>query len=310
MPSASAGIAARLYKPSLAWPAFLAAMPPSQRNFTLAMAASLFFHAILLSIHFRLPGALLRNAENALDVVLVNSKHAHKPKNAQVYAQTNLDGGGDSEQNDRATTPLPPSASTREGNDIIEAQRRVAQLEAEQKQIMTRLKAEAIQRTAPKQEKPAPKTPDLPTTTGLDLASRALAIARLEAQIDRQTNEYNKRPRKKFIGTRAEEYRFAQYVEDWRQKVERIGNLNYPDAAKGRLYGSLTLTVSIQSDGTLKDIEITRSSGVPLLDQAARRIVRMSAPYAAFPDDIKRDTDIIVIPRKWSFTREDQLQTQ
>jgi protein TonB len=274
------------------------------------MAASLIFHAILLSIHFHLPEALLRNTENALDVVLVNSKHAHKPKNAQVYAQTNLDGGGDSEKNDRATTPLPPSASTREGNEIIEAQRRVARLEAEQKQIMTRLKAEAIQRTAQKQDKPSPPSPEPTAISGLDLASRALAVARLEAQIDRQTNEYNKRPRKKNIGTRAEEYRFAQYVEDWRQKVERIGNLNYPEAAKGRWYGRVMLTVTILSDGTLKDVGINHSSGVPLLDSAARRIVRMAAPYAAFPDDIRRDTDIIEITRWWSFTREDQLQTQ
>ena len=303
-------VAARYPGPPFAWPAFLAVMPQSQRNFTLAVAASLLFHAILLSIHFRLPEALLRNTENALDVVLVNSKHAHKPKNAQVYAQTNLDGGGESEQNQRATTPLPPSLSTREGNDIIETQRRVAQLEAEQKRIMTRLKAEALQRTAQKQEKPLPPRPESVPLSGLDIANRALAIARLEAQIDRQTNKYNNRPHKKWIGTRAEEYRFAQYVEDWRQKIERIGNLNYPEAAKGRWYGSLTMTVTILSDGQLKDVEINHSSGVPLLDEAARRIVRMAAPFAAFPDNIKRDTDIIEITRKWAFTREDQLKPQ
>ena len=224
-------VAARYPGPPFAWPAFLAVMPQAQRNFTLAITASLVFHAIVLSIHFRLPEALLRNTENALDVVLVNSKHAHKPKNAQVYAQTNLDGGGDSEQNQRATTPLPPSVSTREGDDVIETQRRVAQLEAEQKRIMTRLKAEALQRTAQRQEKPLPPQPEPATLSGFDMANRALAIARLEAQIDRQTNQYNKRPRKKNIGIRAEEYRFARYVEDWRQKIERIGNLNYPDAA-------------------------------------------------------------------------------
>lgn len=301
---------ARQIKPAFATPAFLAAMPPAQRNFTLALTASLIFHAIVLSIHFRLPETLLRNTENALEVVLVNSKHAKKPKDAQVYAQTNLDGGGDSEKNDRATTPLPPSATIREGNDVVEMQRRVARLEAEQKRIMTRLKAEAIQRTAQEQQHPAPPQSEPASTSGLDLASRALAVARLEAQIDRQANEYNKRPRKKNIGTRAEEYRFAQYVEDWRQKVERIGNLNYPEAAKGRWYGSLTLTVIILSDGSLKDVEVNRSSGVPVLDEAARRIVRMSAPYATFPDDIKRDTDIIEITRKWTFTRADQLQTQ
>jgi protein TonB len=142
------------------------------------------------------------------------------------------------------------------------------------------------------------------------MATRALAVARLEAQIERQMNEYNKRPRVKNLGARTEEYRFAQYVEDWRQKIERIGNLNYPEAAKGRWYGSLTLTVIIKNSGELQDVEINRSSGIALLDQAAQRIVRMAAPYGAFPEDIRRDTDILTITRKWTFTREDLLQAQ
>lgn len=306
MLSTSAKSAARLLKIRLVVAAFIAATPP----ITLALTVSLVIHSVVLSVHFRLPEALLRNAENALDVVLVNSKHAHKPKNAQVYAQTNLDGGGDSENNERATTPLPPSAAAHEGNDVIEARQRVARLEAQQRQLMTQLKAKALTNAAPKHNDAPVRQQEQPAESGLDLASRAMAIARLEAQIDRQTNEYNKRPRKKNIGIRAEEYRFAQYVEDWRQKIERIGNLNYPDAAKGRLYGSLTMTVSILSDGQLKDVEINRSSGVPVLDDAARRIVRMASPYAAFPDNIKRDTDIIEITRKWTFTREDMMQTQ
>jgi TonB family protein len=144
--------------------------------------------------------------------------------------------------------------------------------------------------------------------TGADLASSALAIARIEGQISRQLEEYNQRPRKKFIGARVEEYRFAQYVEDWRQKIERIGNLNYPDAAKGRLYGSLVLTVIIKSNGDLDRVEINRSSGQRLLDDAARRIVQMSAPFAAFPEAIRRDTDVLEITRTWTFTNADRLK--
>jgi protein TonB len=140
------------------------------------------------------------------------------------------------------------------------------------------------------------------------MASSAMAIARLEGQIARQMEEYNQRPRKKFIGARVEEYRFAQYVEDWRQKIERIGNLNYPDAAKGRLYGSLVLTVVIKANGDLERVEVSRPSGQPLLDDAARRIVRMAAPYPAFPEAIRRDTDIIEITRTWTFTNADRLR--
>ena len=299
----------RRSKSTLTWPVPLAAMAPAQRNFTLALAASLFIHAIVLSIHFHLPQALLRNTENALDVVLVNSKHAHKPKDAQVYAQSNLDGGGESEQDQRATTFLPPTTATRDGNDVVETQRRVEQLESEQKQLMTRLKANVVVQAAKPQQE-APSAPQPPVVSGIDLASRALAVARLQAQIERQMNEYNKRPRVKNIGIRAEEVRYAQYVEDWRQKIERIGNLNYPDAAKGRWYGSLTLTVTLLNSGEVKEIEINRSSGVPVLDEAAKRIVRMSAPYAAFPENIRREYDELTITRKWTFTREDQLQTQ
>jgi len=157
------------------------------------------------------------------------------------------------------------------------------------------------------QERPAPQT--APNISGADLATNAMAIARLEAQIDRQTNEYNQRPRKKFIGARVEEYRFAQYVEDWRQKIERVGNLNYPDAAKGRLYGSLVLTVIIKANGDLERVEVSRSSGKKLLDDAARRIVQMAAPYGAFPESIQRDTDLLEITRTWTFTNADRLRS-
>jgi protein TonB len=137
---------------------------------------------------------------------------------------------------------------------------------------------------------------------------RNLEMERLEAQIRRQQQAYQERPRKKFIGARAEEYRFATYVDNWRQKVERVGNLNYPAEARARkIYGSLLLTVSIKADGEVETVEVERSSGHKLLDQAAVRIVRLSAPFDRFPDNIRRDTDIIHITRTWTFTRGDQV---
>lgn len=112
--------------------------------------------------------------------------------------------------------------------------------------------------------------------------SSALGMARLRGEIARQTDEYNKRPRVKHLGTRTQEYRFAQYMEEWRNKVERVGTLNYPEAAKGKLSGSLVLTVRIKSDGSVERVEIDRSSGHKLLDDAARRIVMMARPTALF----------------------------
>ncbi len=287
-------------------PAFLAAMDPPRRNLTLAFGASLLFHAALLAVRFTPPDFADRMRERALEVILVNSKSKARPDKAQAKAQTNLDGGGNTEDSRRAKTPLPPSPNTREGNELIEAQRKVAELEAQAQQQMTRLKGERS--VTLDRGKPEPNPSAEPTRSGLDLASSAMAIARLEGQIARQMEEYNQRPRKKFIGARVEEYRFAQYVEDWRQKIERIGNLNYPDAAKGRLYGSLVLTVVIKASGELERVEVSRPSGQPLLDDAARRIVRMAAPYAAFPDAIRRDTDILEITRTWTFTNADRLR--
>ena len=293
--------------PPLPMPAFLAAMDTARRNLTLALGASLLLHAVLLTIHFTPPDFIDKARERALDVILVNSKSKSRPDKAQARAQTSLDGGGNAEEDRRAKTPLPPSPNTKEGRELIEAQRRVAELEAQQRQqMLTQLKSEktlGADRTR-KDLAPAPE----PVRSGTDLASSALAIARIEGQISRQMEEYNQRPRKKFIGARVEEYRFAQYVEDWRQKIERIGNLNYPDAAKGRLYGSLVLTVVIKANGDLEHVEVNRSSGQSLLDDAARRIVQMSAPYAAFPEAIRRDTDVLEITRTWTFTNADRLR--
>lgn len=272
----------------------------------LALAVSVLAHAALLTVHFTPPNALDKMTERALEVVLVNSKSAQRPRHAQALAQANLDGGGDTAENRRIKTPLPPAEQTRPGNDLLEARRRVTQLEAETRKMLTQLHSQHATRTPEKTLQPTPPTPT-PTPSGLDLANSALAIARLEGEIARQTEAYNQRPRKKFLGARVSEYRFAQYVEDWRQKVERVGNLNYPAAARGRLYGSLVLTVVIKSDGDLERVEVNRSSGKPVLDQAAVRIVRMASPYAPFPQAISRDTDIIEITRTWTFTSEDQL---
>jgi len=282
-------------------------MDAPRRNLTLAIGASLLLHAILLAIRFTPPDFVDKMRERALDVILVNSKSKTRPTKAQAKAQTNLDGGGNTEENVRAKTPLPPSPNTREGTELIEAKRRVVELEAQQQKMMTRLKSERSVTADRTRTNPTPAPEPVPS--GADLASSALAIARIEGQIARQIEEYNQRPRKKFIGARVEEYRFAQYVEDWRQKIERIGNLNYPAAAKGRLYGSLVLTVVIKSNGDLDRVEVSRSSGQSLLDDAARRIVQMAAPYAAFPESIRRDTDVLEITRTWTFTNADRLRS-
>jgi periplasmic protein TonB len=149
-----------------------------------------------------------------------------------------------------------------------------------------------------------------PTLSGRDLADLSLAAMRLQAEIDRNLEAYQKRPRMKFLGASAVEYRFALYEEQWRQRVERFGTVNYPAAARGKFYGSLRMTVTLRPDGNVEEIELERSSGLKVLDDAAFRIVRMASPYAPFPPDIRRDTDLLVITRTWIFESGVKLSTK
>ena len=272
-----------------------------------AFAISLVLHGLLLLIQFRMPESKPVR-DKGLEVVLVNTRHAKAPEKPDVLAQANVDGGGNTEQNVRPSTPLPPQPTRRDGDALIEAKRRTPEPVRDQKQVITRDKAPAKVAAAPKKvEQPVPQA-EPPQVSGLDLLDSAAAVARLEAQVDRDLQELAKRPRKKFIGARAQEYRFAQYVEDWRQKVERVGTLNYPDAARGKLYGSLLLSVSIRADGSVDKVGVQRSSGHKVLDEAAVRIVKMAAPYAPFPPDIRKDYDIIEITRTWKFERSDRVR--
>jgi protein TonB len=282
----------------------LFALPP----IALALTLSAGLHGFVIKeIGFKAPGPAAGQKEKALDIILVNAKSARRPNDPQALAQANLDGGGDVEENVRAKTPLPPTPQQTTGSDIQQMQRRLRELEMQQKRMLTQ--AKSIRTTAAAQN-PSEQPSPAPTVSGLDLADSARAMARLEGEISKSTEEYNKRPRKKFIGARTEEYRFARYIEDWRQKIERIGTLNYPAEARGKLYGSLVLTVIINADGSVTRVDINRSSGYKTLDEAARRIVQMAAPYSPFPPDIRRDTDVLEITRTWNFTQGDQLSAK
>ncbi|MBE7423092.1 MAG: energy transducer TonB [Zoogloeaceae bacterium] len=282
-------------------------MEPSRRGFTLALIASLAFHAVLLSIHFKLPDRLTRVTKETLEVVLVNAKSARKPDKAQARAQANLDGGGNTDENRRAKTPLPPSQQEKPGDSLVEAQRRVQELEARQQKLLTQAKSKQVLQAEARRSE---EQPEQASARGIDLAQSAMAIVRMEAQIERQIEEYQKRPRKKEFSPRTAAAVEAMYVEGWRQKVERIGNLNYPEAAKGKLYGSLVLYVEIRADGEIERVEVARTSGHKILDEAAMRIVRLAAPYGAFPPEMKKSMDILMLARTWVFTKANELQSQ
>jgi len=287
----------------VSWPQPFARMDPDSRALATALSISVVLHAIVLSIHFKLPDKLRRLTPSQMEVVLVNSKTRTQPARPEVNAQANLDGGGDTERQRRAKSPLPVLRRAERGTDLKQSARRVKELEARQRQLLS----QAQSRDEIVLSEPQPQAEARSPVSGTELAESALIIARMEAQIARQIEEYNKRPRKTFVGARAAEVRYALYVEDWRQKIERIGNLNYPEGARGKIYGKLRLTVSINSDGTVAGLELERSSGHKILDAAAQRIVRLAAPYAKFPPDIRNETDILVITRTWHFARGDKV---
>lgn len=303
----------------------------------ITLLGSAFVHAVVIAaVKFEPPDLkTLKDNLPVLEVFLVNAKTQSKPDNAEVFAQANLDRGGNTEQNRKMKSSLPalrqqeveftvkPVSQAKNGAksakqiaEETQEQKRVAALEKQAQELMTqinsnkKIESQTVQQaTAKKSELGNQET----SNKKLDMnaiSAAALEMDRLEALISKQQDEYQKRPKRKFIGARAKEYKYAMYVDAWRQKVERIGNTNYPEAAKDmKLYGQLQMTVSIKADGSIENIELNRSSGHKVLDQAARHIVELGAPYARFTDDMHKETDILSITRTWTFTKEDSLAT-
>ncbi|NOU25354.1 MAG: energy transducer TonB [Methylotenera sp.] len=301
-----------------------------------AIWVSILVHVVLLSIHFEPELKKFRDNLPTLEVMLVNSKTKTKPEKADVLAQANLDRGGNTDQNRKMKTALPslkqqqtefvvkPMAEVKSGQkaakltaEEIKEQKHVADLEKQAQELMTQLKStksiesQPVQKAAAKEAEAGSQDTPNKNLNMRDLTAMALEMDRLEAIIAKQQDDYQKRPKRKFIGARAQKYRDALYVESWRQKVEKIGNLNYPEAAKNlKMYGQLRMTVSIHADGSIESIEIDKSSGHKVLDEAARRIVELAAPYAKFPDEMHKEVDILSITRTWTFTKEDSLATE
>lgn len=303
---------------------------------SIAIWCSVILHAAVLSVHFEPQLKKFRDSLPVLEVVLVNAKTLSKPDNTEVYAQSNLDRGGNTDLDRKMKTALPalkqqkteftlnPAVNTKQGakaaSQTVEEsreQKRVAELEKQAQELMTQINASQTVESQPV-EKAAAKEVEAENQTSpnkklnlQDITATALEMDRLEALISKHQDEYQKRPKRKFVGARTKEYRYALYVESWRQKVEKVGNLNYPEAAKNlKLYGQLQMTVSIKADGSIESIEINRSSGHKVLDAAAKRIVELGAPYARFPDDVKKEIDVLSITRTWTFTKEDNLATE
>lgn len=270
----------------------------------MALTVSIGLHMTVLAVRFVDPEFLrVRSTDPPLEIILVNAKSETRPGRAEALAQANLDGGGAHDAG-RRTSPLPDAQIVKDGDALDAARRMVEQLEEEQKKLLTVLRDSLQMRPLPKKEVAA----EAPVPGVQDEQTREL-LARAQSEIAKQVSDYQKRPRKHHFMPSTSEYRYARYVEDWRARVEKIGNENYPDEARGKVYGSLRVTVAVRKDGSVAEAAIDKSSGSPVLDRAARRIVNMSAPFPPFPPEIARDTDVLEITRTWVFTN-DLLSTR
>jgi protein TonB len=245
-----------------------------------------------------------------LEVTLVQSRAAKEPDDADFLAQANQEGGGNTEERVRPATPVAPEVATSEAGDVREyvpETKIKTQPLPQQQELLT---ASASERKISAGLN-VPQLEEQSELTATQLLSRSKEIARLSAEIDQTQQVFAHQPRKKYLSARTKEYRFASYEEAWRAKVERVGNLNFPDEARRqKLSGSLRLAVTINADGSVKSINVRQTSGHRVLDDAAIRIVRLAAPYARFPQDIREEFDELVITRTWQFEAGSKLSTR
>lgn len=304
------------------------------------MAIAIWFsvsaHIIFLAVKFEPELKEMAKRLPSLEVVLVNAKTKDAPKKAELIAQANLDRGGNTDLDRKMKTALPmpkqktpevklqqnkkaqaASQATKLQAKETKEDKHVAELEKKAQALMTQLKSEKTIDTKPIENATSAEPEEGQkkiVSKSLDreaLLAASLEIDRLEAQIAKQQDEYQKRPKRRFLGARAKAADDALYLEAWRQKIERIGNMNYPAAARNqKIYGKLQLTVSIRSDGTVEKIKVDKSSGSKVLDDAAINIVKLAAPYNKFSKEMKKTTDILGITRTWTFTQEAALSTQ
>ena len=263
----------------------------------------------MLLITFQFPDATnSKTARAPIEVVLVNSKSASRPLRPDALAQANLDGGGNTAANRRAKTNLPALPDMPSDAQLSLATKRVQQLEAEARHLLARLEPDTV--AADPYTRPIEQVLPDPVPNLADLPHDQLAIARLEAQIAREWEAYQKLPKRRFVGARTQSVPEAEYLDAWRQRIERVGTANFPDEAKRRgVFGTVMVTVAIKADGTVEKVEIDRSSGSRILDLAVERIVQLAGPFQPFPGELRKEVEVLHITRNWAFTRSDLLLT-
>ena len=270
-----------------------------------ALGFSLLVHVLLITWRLADPESFQRVFEDTpLDVVLVNARTDAPPEHAQAIAQVHLSGGGVAQGQQRASTPLPPSMVQESGTDIGAMQRQIEALKLQQLRLLTQLRQELSALT----EDPAGETTDAPERQARQ--ERQQQLTRQLAEIEPKLSKNQSGPRKRFIGPATRQAVYALYYDKLRRTIETSGTLNFPQVGGQKLYGQLTMVITVDTGGRLVQTEVAQASGQPLLDQRAVAIVRSAAPFDAFSANMRRQADQIVVVTRFQFSKEGVLDMQ
>ena len=268
----------------------------------IALTLSVLAHAALLTVRFVDPERLERVIQDTpLEVILVNARSHEKPDKAQAIAQASLAGGGHVAQG-RATSPLPPSPQSSVGEVLEEEERRIEAMKEQQKRLLAQLRKQLA-------TMPVPDPRDATDAQQIEREQRRQALVRTLAEIEKRINEENARPRKRYISPSTREEVYAVYYDALRRSIEERGTTNFPQVGGRKLYGELTMVITVNHDGRVLETEVVQSSGQTALDSRAQAIVR-SLTFGRFNSDMRRRADQIVVVSRFRFTREDGLQTR
>lgn len=270
----------------------------------LALGASFAVHAALLTVRFVDPEGFNRVFEDTpLEVILVNTKSHEKADKARAIAQTSLAGGGEAAKG-RATSPLPPSALTELGDAAEDAQRKIEAMQEQQMVMLAQVK-KMLAAMPPADPKQASSNPEAQARE-----EKRRQLMKLLAEIERRINEENARPKKRYISPSTREEVYAVYYDGLRRKIEDKGTQNFPEVAGKKLYGELTMVVTVNFDGKVLGTEVAETSGNLALDRRAKAIARSAGPFGTFSDAMRRKADQIVVVSRFKFSRDETLETK
>lgn len=271
---------------------------PAQRLGATTVLALVLIGIVVLGISFGRDDAA--PVTPTLDVILTETASLTPPEKADFLAQANHQGGGDSEKAQRPREAVSaPVPKPEEG--IAPVPIRAQSPRAQDPSPMPVLTTTAALAELAPRERPTPETPPTPLPLGEQLLEQQLEMARLAAEVERRQAQYARRPKRKFVSASTQEYAYAQYLRQWVERVERVGNANYPERARAeRLEGRLVMTVAVRRDGSVESVVLNTPSNHELLNQSARRIVQLAEPFSAVPQSGER-IDVLHITRTWHF---------